>query len=316
MWVKLTVFSLLLAPGVSSAMKLSMVDDGHVYYANLNGIIYPGTPNSIKAALTRAVKKKPVAIFIQSTGGAYDAIRPMANLILELASLHMQTHNKPLMVNFQFICGSGCSILSSLLTKLGDDHSLQIRVANDTDFGFHGSVIRQNGSTDKKATLSAKNALEKQIYQTYLDAGVSPEFLSANAGMFKEHFKQKTFPAEEMCKQRTMVIPPDSCVTNQMEIYKWILRQTASPEELKTLLPPDPAKKSDSDDEQPGGEPEDKTESDGPQSYAAKKKSSGAQPKAIVRTDHAGRPGKTTRSRPAVATERDRDTLDVAPPEE
>lgn len=314
------VLAVCLTPSFAFAMKLTLVDDGRVYYANLNGVIEPSTPKTLKPQLERAVKKKPMALFIQSPGGAFDAIQPMADMILNLASLHYETHHQPLMVNFQFICGSGCSILSSLLTKRRDEKTLQIKVADDTDFGFHGSVIRENGVTDKQETLAERGRLEKQIYQTYLDAGVSPEFLQTNSSMFKEHFKQRLFPAKQMCAGKTMVIPPDSCVANQMEIYKWIMRQTATPEQLKVLLPNDHGEKKkieeSPDDEQPDGDsPLHKSELDEPGIYASRKKSM-PKPKSVVRTDRARRGRKATSSRSAIASERDDDPVDVAPPED
>jgi len=226
----------------SLAMNVSINDDGAVQFATLNGVIDPETPKQVKDQLSAAQKKKPLALFIQSDGGAYVAIKPMQDAILDLAKANYDLYKKPLLLNFQTICASGCSILSSMLTKNRDPKTLEIRVANDAVFGFHGSVIRDNGKTDKTATIEAKAELEKQIVQTYLDAGVSPDFIKAHADMFKIHFKQTLFSAKDMCGQKTMVIPPDSCVENELEVYRWIARMSDSPEQQKVLIPIDPAK--------------------------------------------------------------------------
>jgi hypothetical protein len=239
------IFAILFLAGWSTpgfAMSINVFDDGAVQYATLQGVIDPDTPSKAKTQLEAAVQKKPIAVFIQSDGGAYVAIKPMADMLLDLAKKHYAKYQKPLMVNFQMVCASGCSILSSLLTKNRDPKTLEIRVANATVFGFHGSVIRDAGKTDKKATLEAKDGLETQIVQTYLDAGVSSDFIKTNANMFKVHFKQTLFPAKQMCEQKTMVIPIDSCVENQLEVYKWIIKWTASADQQKILIPTTPVK--------------------------------------------------------------------------
>lgn len=223
----------------SSSMSLKLIDDGNVFFATLSGTIFPSTPGAAKPALTRAVLQKPVAVFIQSGGGAFVAIKPMATMLLDLAKKHYDVHHKPLMMIFQFTCSSGCTILSAMLTKLHDAKTMTIRTSDDTDFSFHGSVIHNNGRVDKSATRVAKNELEKQIVKTYLDNGVSADFINANKEMFTVHFKQKTFPGHELCEKKTMVIPPDACLHNQLDIYRWVARQTSSEEELKLLIPPE-----------------------------------------------------------------------------
>jgi hypothetical protein len=240
--------SLLLFSLPAWAMSLNIHDDGAVIFATLTGTIEPNTLNAIQGKLDKQVAKKPLAIFFQSGGGAYSAIKPMEKYFLSLAQKNLEAHGKPLMFVVEFNCNSACNILTAYLTKDRDEKALEIRTSKIAQFGFHGSIIINHGKTDKQATLEAKQELESQVIATYLDAGVSPAFIEANKAMFKAHFSEKTFTAADLCAQKAMVIPPGSCMDTELDIYKWIVRMTASQEQQKILIPsPSPEKLNDQD---------------------------------------------------------------------
>src|SRR5665213_1461339 len=132
------------------AMNLNIFDDGAVIYATFTGTILPKQEMTFKNVLTKEMQKKPIAVFIQSDGGAFVAVKPLADLFLGLANQQYAKYQITLMIDFQNVCASGCTILSSLLTKNRNALTLELRAAEATDFGFHGSIVVNHGKTDKK----------------------------------------------------------------------------------------------------------------------------------------------------------------------
>lgn len=237
------------------AMQIDLTDeseDGEVKvnfdYLIANGEMNQRDPGVIRQILSRRAKQgKRTVILFTSHGGYLEMTQDLAEAIIQPSNDLYKQHKLSNVFVVNEECSSACGALTALLTSKRNPQSLLFFVASKAKFGFHSPVDKVKGkvaSIKNKADREA--AIKKQI--DFLEkAGVSGDWLTANTAYFRQE-KLTELKAKRLCDERTMIIPPDSCLPESVEdLVTHIDSLMAGPDSSLKIPSPDanqPQKKS------------------------------------------------------------------------
>ncbi|NJL25246.1 MAG: hypothetical protein HC902_08740 [Calothrix sp. SM1_5_4] len=221
---------LLLAPPVpSGALELFSSREKGFAYLVLNGIIEPADVTQVKAALDFNLKKRtPTAILLTSTGGQLAASEDLADILMHSAERFYRRYQRPTLLVINEECSSACAVVTALITKWRDPRSLILMVTPSSIFGLHagasGRMVKGRFIEDKDPKARRRAILEQ--IQALRDADVNREWLAHNDSLF--HRRGVTpLKAAQLCRQKTGIIPADSCLRDDADVIPLIQERLA-----------------------------------------------------------------------------------------
>ncbi len=195
-WLILVIFIL---GYYAKAMELTVSNSekGSSAFLIANGQIGPQDAAALAKILNvRAEQGKRTAILFTSEGGALEVIPAVGDAILKASDTLLKKHKTSNVFAVNEECSSACSVLTAYLTSKRDSKALEIIIAPDAIFGIHGP----KGGDEKQ---------NKQI-AAYMSYGVSTAWLEKHDSHLR-NTKMTDLKAEVLCRERSMVIPIDSC---------------------------------------------------------------------------------------------------------
>lgn len=181
----------------------------------------------IRTFLTsQASAGRPTAIFLTSQGGYAELAESVADAIIDPSNhLYGRTGMRNvLIINEE--CSSGCAIVTAALTSKYDAAALKIVVSPEAKFEFHSpvEVVPEKPGSKKLIVVPYRDLKERQrridIQLTFLrQFGVNPEWLIANENVFHQ-FERTKFSGQDLCEQKSRIIPSSSCTKTANEIVE------------------------------------------------------------------------------------------------
>ena len=215
--------------GTSSSHALQIFetpDDGDGYsLLILNGIIEFNDSKRIDKFLQEQAREgTPVAMIMTSSGGGLEETPRIAEAMINASNLLAKKFkNKRNLFAVNIECSSACTALTARLTSGRDPKSLEMLITNSSKWGFHSPVNYVNKKVSPIADVAERDRLIAKQISYYTKAGVSTKWLTANAEMFKTA-KMTDLEARKLCAEKSLVIPPTSCVPDQ-DITELITRK-------------------------------------------------------------------------------------------
>ncbi len=150
---------------------------------------------------------------LTSEGGVREEAEEIAQVILDSSKKSYKKTGRPNLFVINQTCSSACTVLVAKLTK-NKSAALEIFIQADSEFYFHaptkividGRVI--NLTTDPAFRKHELNLL-LEVYENY---GVRPNWIKSRRDGF-ENRKGFSIKARDLCKEYSLVIPPESCST-------------------------------------------------------------------------------------------------------
>lgn len=205
----------------------SVEEEGYAYLI-ANGTIMRGALNSSENTDAQILANhlrdntrmnRPTALFLTIYGGVGEWTGAVADSIINASN---ELHSRSGLYNIVVVneqCDSACGILLAHLTSRRNPLSLKIIAAANAKFGFHRPsdvIINKRGQPEVRE-IQDPITLEKKI-RVQLDllsaAGVDANWLAANESLFRTGSKGKLneLTAQQLCDQKSKIIPNDSCV--------------------------------------------------------------------------------------------------------
>lgn len=202
-------------------------EDGSQTYVLISGEFSDAkTGESLKDAkefddlMAKLIKQPhPIAIYLTSSGGTLDSTVPLAKLINHWSNVYFEARKKPMVFALMIECSSACTFLSAELHKLYNPKHLVFLAPADTTMHLHGPVNMDTG-LDMERKEDFKKFLEIGM-KAYSDAGVSRAWLKKNESIFKSS-RGKSFTAQQLCREKSGVLPPIACVRDHSAVAKKI----------------------------------------------------------------------------------------------
>jgi hypothetical protein len=219
----LSVFILLAAfalPAASHAVEIFQTpDDGSGFsYLIVNGVIEKNDHRRVERFLQGEVKEgRAVAILLTSPGGGLEETPALSKVILKASNDLYKKNKKFLIVAINEECSSACTVLTAQLTSKRNPKALEILATNSARFGFHSPVNYDGKKTTPIADRKLRERLISKEISYYTDAGISAKWLNKHVEMFRSS-EFTDLKAEVLCKESSMIIPPDSCIADVNDI--------------------------------------------------------------------------------------------------
>jgi hypothetical protein len=195
------ILSLLILTGVSAAQALELSLDesqagtGGILVANGElGLSDAGT--IAKILNKRADEGKRTIVLFTSHGGALEVVRGIGDAILKASETLKSKHGSSNIFAVNIECSSACTLLTAYLTSKRNAAALEMVMDGEAIFGIHGP----RGGKEKQ---------DKQI-TAYLAFGAKAGWVGKNQANLRQT-KMTELKAATLCRERTMIIPPDSC---------------------------------------------------------------------------------------------------------
>lgn len=224
-WVVKSLIAIVFAfSTAANAMQVDLTDeseDGEVKvnfdYLIANGEMNKRDPGVIRQILNRRAKQgKRTVILFTSHGGYLEMTQELAEAIINPSNDLYKQHKVSNVFVVNEECASACAAFTALLTSKRNPQSLLFFVASKAKFGFHSPVDKVKGKTASiKNKADREAAINKQI-DFLKKAGVSSEWLDTNSEYFRQD-KLTEVKAKRLCEERTMIVPPDSCLPESVE---------------------------------------------------------------------------------------------------
>lgn len=232
-WLKLLLGSLVSAHFVASAMEIFTSDANDFGYIMADGVLDEQDINGIGNLMENFSKRgKPSVILLTSPGGVLEFTPDIAERIVEEANEFYMSHHRPALLVINSECSSACTVMMANITKHRNPSALEIWVTPGATFGFHSPVNKpKGGRTSAIADLAEREFRSKKQLNYLTEAGVNPAWLSANLKMFY-NAKMTDLTGRQLCEEKAMVIPPDSCLPNDNDVIPLIEAKYFRPKHL------------------------------------------------------------------------------------
>lgn len=176
------------------------------------------------------LREMPLVLVLTSKGGILEDVNLFVNYFSEiLAPIHFKMHKRPLVIVLQDFCFSACNILTTGLTHFSDRQQLRVLTLMDTQFGFHAPLTYSVESGNQLVPFDpAHGYSEKEeenrisdMLSAYLNYGIDGRWLSAHSDFFtfKGVDALQTLSAFHLCKDKSLIIPTDSCVPSYSKMF-------------------------------------------------------------------------------------------------
>lgn len=205
-------------------------------YLMLEDTIWPKDASQVRDLLARQFKRKRrTAIVLTSPGGALEGVEPLARVILDASKKFHDKYGRSIFLVINQECGSACNILTATLTKQRNPEALEIYVAEDAKFLFHGPVSITGKKISEIRDAKERKAKREKMLEAYRQGGVDPKWLEENKAFF-EKVEPEAMSASKLCREKTGIIPATSCYSSKIDIFDEIVKAMAGNTKVPTLL--------------------------------------------------------------------------------
>lgn len=211
------IFTLIFAP-ITSAMEIYDSEDEGFNYIMADGEINTRDAKTLKLRLSKhTTDGLPSAIFFSSPGGILEMTPNIANVIISESNRLFQETGKYNIFVINSECSSACTVLTTILTNKRDPRALKIWVTPGSTFGFHSPVEKKKNAVAEIADVGEREAKIRKQLSYYQNNGIDPVWLQNNELIFKNS-EMTDFTAQQLCSDRSLVIPTDSCLPTDADV--------------------------------------------------------------------------------------------------
>lgn len=185
--------------GTINSDDVFKVEDFFTHHLEMNG------------AKRRTREARPVLIVLNSEGGRdLENFQDMAKALLEASDLHYIRFQRPLVLVFDRLCASGCTLLAAHLTRMRDPNNLVIIANGMGRFGFHAPSPYSKQGIQKFRDSKSRSLEIRKLLRAYVNAGVSKTWIFQNSGMLTKDLPT-LIPASQLCRADVGILPADAC---------------------------------------------------------------------------------------------------------